>query len=107
MLGSTFNMFLLLASSPTPVKTHKQHDGKRWERMGNSQDFSSSPLLQIGKQAQGGGAQSYNTPCLIKLESEPRPTVPQSSLSAALVVQGEALEFSRWDKRATLSINVS
>ena len=35
------------------------------------------------------------------------PPYPQSSLSTAFVVQGEALEFSVWDKRETLSVSLS
>ena len=98
------------ASSPTLSKTHKEHDSKIWEKRGNSQDCILPPFFQVWKQAQGGGAQSYNTPCLIKLELESRPTmptVPQSSLSTAFVVQRAALEFSRWDERDTLRISVS
>ena len=34
-------------------------------------------------------------------------TYPQSSLSTAFVVQGEALEFSVWNKRETLSVSLS
>lgn len=61
--------------------------------MGNSQDCGSSPLLRIGKQAQGSGAQSYNTPWLLELEPEPRPTVPQSSCPQHLLFKEKPWNF--------------
>ena len=41
------------------------------------------------------------------LRTHAYPSIPQSSLSTAFVVQGEALEFSVWDKRETLSVSLS
>lgn len=59
------------------------------------------------RQTQLGAAQVYNSPYLIKLELELRPTFLQGSLSTGFAVHGEALEFSMYDKRHTLSVSVA